>query len=40
MRRFVVPLKRPPKRTSYTVSININDKNGNRLYRSATIIVP
>ena len=25
---------------SYTVSFNINDKNGNRLYRSATIIVP
>jgi hypothetical protein len=37
---FVVPLKRPPKRTTYTISININDKNGNRLYRSATIIVP
>jgi hypothetical protein len=37
---FVVPLKKPPKRTTYTVSLNINDKNGNRIYRSATIIVP
>jgi hypothetical protein len=37
---FVVPLKKPPKKTSYTVSININDKNGNKIYRSATIIVP
>jgi hypothetical protein len=37
---FVVPLKKPPKRTTYTVSFNINDKNGNKIYRSATLIVP
>ena len=36
---FVVPLKKPPKGTAYTVGININDKNGNRIFRSATIIV-
>jgi len=35
---FVVPLKKPTT-TTYTVSININDKNGNRLYRTATIVV-
>jgi len=36
---FTVPLRSPPKNTSYTVSFVINDKNGNRVYRSATIIV-
>jgi hypothetical protein len=37
---FVVPLKSPPSGTSYTASLAINDKNGNRVYRSVTIIVP
>jgi hypothetical protein len=37
---FKIPLKSPPKGTSYTVGITINDKNGNRIFRSATIIVP
>jgi Cellulase (glycosyl hydrolase family 5) len=37
---FVVPLKKAPEHTSYTVSFNINDKNGNRVFRTATIIVP
>ncbi len=36
---FVVPLKKPPKNTSYTVSFQINDSNGNSKYRSATLIV-
>jgi len=37
---FTVPLKRPPKHTSYTVGLQINDKNGNHIFRTATIIVP
>lgn len=37
---FMIPLRNPPKNTSYTVSIQINDKNGNRAFRSATLIVP
>jgi hypothetical protein len=37
---FVVPLKKPPKNTAYTVGFQINDKNGNRLFRTATLIVP
>jgi hypothetical protein len=37
---LVVPLKKPPKHTAYTVGFSINDKNGNRVFRSATLIVP
>jgi hypothetical protein len=37
---FVVPLKKPPKHTAYTASFVINDKNGNKIFRSATLIVP
>ena len=37
---FMIPLKSPPKNTSYTVTIAINDKNGNAVNRSATLIVP
>jgi hypothetical protein len=37
---FVVPLKKPPKHTAYTASFFINDKNGNKVFRSATLIVP
>jgi Cellulase (glycosyl hydrolase family 5) len=36
---FMVPLKSPPAGTTYTVSFAINDKNGNRIFRSATIVV-
>jgi hypothetical protein len=36
---FMVPLKSPPGGTTYTISFAINDKNGNRIYRSATIVV-
>ncbi len=35
---FKVPLKSPPKGTVYTVSLSINDKNGYRVFRSATLI--
>jgi hypothetical protein len=35
-----IPLKKPPKNTSYTASIQLNDKNGNQVFRSATLIVP
>ena len=35
---FVVPLKKPPAEAVYTVSISINDRNGNRIYRSATLV--
>jgi Cellulase (glycosyl hydrolase family 5) len=34
---FRVPLKKPPKGTVYTVGLNINDKNGGRIFRSATL---
>jgi len=37
---LAIPLKKPPKNTSYTVSIQLNDKNGNQVFRSATLIVP
>jgi Cellulase (glycosyl hydrolase family 5) len=37
---FVVPLRNPPKHTAYTVALDINDANGNFIYRSATLIVP
>ncbi len=35
-----IPLKKPPKNTAYTVSMQFNDKNGNQAFRSATLIVP
>ena len=35
---FVVKLNRPPKGAVYTVGISINDRNGNRIFRSATLI--
>ena len=35
-----IPLKKPPKNTAYTVSMQFNDKNGNQVFRSATLIVP
>jgi hypothetical protein len=35
---FTVKLNKPPKGGVYTVSFNINDKNGNRVFRTATLI--
>ena len=35
---FVVKLNKPPKNTVYTVGLSINDRNGNRIFRSATLI--
>jgi hypothetical protein len=37
---FAVKLKKPPKNTAYTASFVINDKNGNQIFRTATLIVP
>jgi cellulase (glycosyl hydrolase family 5) len=37
---FVVPLRSPPAHTSYTVTLLINDKNGNQILRTATLVVP
>jgi hypothetical protein len=37
---FPVPLKKAPEHTSYTATFQINDKNGNRVFRTASIVVP
>jgi Cellulase (glycosyl hydrolase family 5) len=36
---FVVPLKKAPEHSTFTATFQINDKNGNRVYRTASIVV-
>ena len=35
---YASALRHPPRDSIYTVSFSINDKNGNRIFRSATLI--